>query len=230
LISGSAGLPTREHQRLTALTGRGIHERYGLTETLIITAERSGTSAAPGSVGPPLDGLELRLVDDARCPLEVRDDATLGEVQVRGPSVFLGYLNRPEATRAVLDDEGWFSTGDLGCLRPDGSLRLVGRRAVDLIKSGGFKVGAGEVEAALLEHPLVREAAVIGAPDADLGERIVAFVVVSGPVTPDELIAFAATQVSAHKRPREVHLVEQLPRNPMGKVVKQGLKDAAARR
>lgn len=230
LVSGSAALPLRDRLALERLTGRRLVERYGLTETLIITAERSGTSAAPGSVGPPLEGLELRLVDDARCPLEVRDDATLGEVQVRGPSVFLGYLNRPEATRAVLDDEGWFSTGDLGCLRPDGSLRLVGRRAVDLIKSGGFKVGAGEVEAALLEHPWVREAAVIGAPDADLGERIVAFVVVSGPVTPDELIAFAATQVSAHKRPREVHVVEQLPRNPMGKVVKQGLKDAAARR
>lgn len=225
LISGSAPLPVRDHTRIERLTGRRVLERYGLTETLINTAEQAGTCSAPGSVGPPLSGVELRLLDDEKRLVTARDDATLGEVQVRGPNVFLGYLNRPDATRAVLDAEGWFSTGDLACLRGDGSLRIVGRRAIDLIKCGGFKVGAGEVEAALLEHPLVREAAVVGRPDPDLGERIIAFVVTSGVVTVDELIDFVARQASPHKRPREIHLVEALPRNAMGKVVKKTLKD-----
>ena len=142
---------------------------------------------------------------------------------MRGPTVFLGYLNRPDATAAVRDAEGWFYTGDIACMRDDGSVRIVGRRATDLIKCGGYKVGAGEVEAALLEHPLVREAAVVGRPDADLGEKIVAYVVTSAPVETSELQDFVAKLLSPHKRPREVHLVGELPRNAMGKVVKSRL-------
>jgi len=226
LISGSAGLPLRDRLRIEALTGKRVHERYGLTETIINTAVTLQASDGAGTVGPALPGLELRLVDDARAPLTVRDDATIGEVAVRGPNVFLGYLNRPEATAAVKDAEGWFYTGDLACMRADGSVRIVGRRATDLIKCGGFKVGAGEVEAALLEHPLVREAAVLGAPDEDLGEKIVAFVVASGAVEPSELSGFVAAQLSPHKRPREVRIVSELPRNAMGKVQKSLLRDA----
>lgn len=224
LVSGSAALPQRDQQRLEALTGRRVIERYGLTETLINCAVRIDAPASPGSVGPPLDGVELKLVDDQRNPIDARDDATLGEIAVRGPHVFAGYLNRPDATAAVKDADGWFFTGDLGCVRPDGSVRIVGRRATDLIKCGGYKVGAGEVEAALLEHPAVREAAVLGRPDADLGERIVAFVVTSAPVQPKALEDFVAAQLSPHKRPREVHLVPELPRNAMGKVVKAKLR------
>jgi malonyl-CoA/methylmalonyl-CoA synthetase len=223
LVSGSAALPQRDQQRVEALTGRRVIERYGLTETLINCAVRVGAPPAPGTVGPPLDGVELRLVDDARRPLDVRDDATLGEVAVRGPNVFAGYLNRPDATAAVRDSEGWFYTGDLACQRADGSVRIVGRRATDLIKCGGYKVGAGEVEAALLEHPAVREAAVVGAPDADLGERIVAYVVTGSPVEPKALEDFVAAQLSPHKRPREVRVLAELPRNAMGKVVKAKL-------
>jgi malonyl-CoA/methylmalonyl-CoA synthetase len=170
-------------------------------------------------VGPPLEGVELKLVDEHRQPTP---PGQMGEVAVRGPHVFLGYLNRPDATAAVLDHEGWFFTGDLATLE-DGHLRIVGRRATDLIKCGGYKVGAGEVEAALLEHPLVREAAVVGRADADLGERIVAFVVTSAPVAPEALEDHVAALTSPHKRPREVHLVTELPRNAMGKVVKSKL-------
>lgn len=223
LISGSAALPLRDHQRLHQLTGRRVIERYGLTETLINTAVRAGAEDEAARVGPPVDGIELRLVDDARNPLDALDDATIGEVAVRGPNVFLGYLNRPDATAAVKDADGWYYTGDLATRRADGSVRIVGRRATDLIKCGGYKVGAGEVEAALLEHPLVAEAAVVGRPDADLGERIVAFVVTRGEVTSAALIDFVAGQLSPHKRPREVHLVEALPRNAMGKVQKAKL-------
>jgi malonyl-CoA/methylmalonyl-CoA synthetase len=224
LVSGSAALPLKDQLRVEALTGRRVLERYGLTETLINCAVRVDGEPRAGSVGPALEGVEVRLVDDQRAPLNVRDDATMGELQVRGPNVFAGYLNRPDATAAVLSADGWFSTGDLACMRHDGSVRIVGRRATDLIKCGGYKVGAGEVEAALLEHPAVKEAAVVGAPDADLGERIVAHVVTSRAVPADELADFVARQLSPHKRPREVYFVEELPRNAMGKVVKARLK------
>ncbi|MFZ5443612.1 MAG: AMP-binding protein, partial [Myxococcota bacterium] len=224
LVSGSAALPQRDQQRLEQLTGRRVIERYGLTETLINCAVRVDSAPSPGSVGPAVDGVELKLVDDQRNPIDARDDATLGEIAVRGPNVFAGYLNRPDATAAVKDPDGWFFTGDLACMRPDGSVRIVGRRATDLIKCGGYKVGAGEVEAALLEHPAVREAAVLGRPDADLGERIVAFVVLSTPTEPKALEDFVAAQLSPHKRPREVHVLPELPRNAMGKVVKAKLR------
>jgi malonyl-CoA/methylmalonyl-CoA synthetase len=200
-----------------------VLERYGLTETLINCAERVDHPSPPGTVGPPLPGVELSILDDAGREVPW-DDATLGEVRVRGPHVFPGYLGQPEATARVLTPEGWFSTGDLAVRRADGAVRLVGRRATDLIKCGGFKVGAGEVEAGLLEHPAVSEAAVVGAPDADLGERIIAFVVLSAPAEPAEIIDFVASQLSPHKRPREVRVVSALPRNAMGKVVKKALR------
>jgi malonyl-CoA/methylmalonyl-CoA synthetase len=137
----------------------------------------------------------------------------------------LGYLNRPDATAAALRD-GWFITGDLATRAPDGYLRLVGRRATDLIKTGGYKVGAGEVEGALLEHPAVAEAAVTAAPDDDLGERIVAWVVPADAAQPPEareLADHVAGLLTPHKRPREVRFLDALPRNAMGKVVKTQL-------
>ncbi len=224
LVSGSAPLPAREHQRLEQLTGHRAIERYGLTETLIITSSRHDGERRPGFVGPPLDGLELRLVDDARHPIDPGDASAIGEVSVRGPSVFAGYLDRDDATRAVLDADGWFYTGDLAMRAADGQLKIVGRRSTDIIKCGGFKVGAGEVEEALLEHPAVAEAAVIGEPDPDLGERIVAFVVVRSAVEPAAIENHVATLLSPHKRPREVRILEALPRNAMGKVQKSALR------
>ncbi len=228
IVSGSAALPGREHQRLAALSGAGVYERYGLTETLINCAVRVDGPPQPGYVGPALRGVELRLVDAHRRPTIPSDDETIGEVAVRGANVFAGYLGRPQATAAVLDVEGWFYTGDLATRRADGALRIVGRRATDLIKCGGYKVGAGEVEAALLEHPEVREAAVIGVADDDLGERIIAFVVARTPqAAPAEraLIDWVAGLLAPHKRPREVVRLAELPRNAMGKVRKSVLKE-----
>jgi malonyl-CoA/methylmalonyl-CoA synthetase len=226
LVSGSAPLPKPDFERIEELTGQRIVERYGLTETLIDAAVRVGGSARPGYVGEPLPGVELRLVADEGTDVDARDDETIGEVVVRGPNLFSGYLNRPEATAAAVRD-GWFYTGDVAARAPDGALRIVGRRSTDLIKTGGYKVGAGEVEAALLGHPGVGEAAVIAAPDPDLGERIVAFVVaVDGapPPTADELIAHVAGQLAPYKRPREIRFVEALPRNALGKLLKQQLR------
>jgi len=227
LVSGSAALPAREHERLQRLTGQSIVERYGLSETLIVASVRTDGDRRPGYVGPPLDGVEVRLVDDSGSVVDARDDETSGEVHVRGPSLFDGYLNREEATAAAFTSDGWFKTGDLAARSADGYLRLIGRIATDLIKSGGFKIGAGEIEAALLEHPAVAEAAVAGVPDEDLGERVVAWIVRTDgeEAQGDELIELVATQLAPHKRPREVRFVDELPRNALGKVQKRRLVD-----
>ena len=224
LVSGSAALPTRENDRLFKLFGQRPIERYGLTETLILCSARHDGPRTPGTVGAPLPGIELRLVDEQRRPIAPGPGA-LGEIAVRGPTVFPGYLNRPDATAEAIDADRFFFTGDIAALTPEGEVRIVGRRATDLIKTGGYKVGAGEVEAALLEHPGVREAAVVGIADDDLGERIVAFVVAApgkGP-TAEELADHVARLLAPHKRPRVVRLVEALPRNAMGKVLKKQL-------
>ena len=223
LVSGSAGLSVREHQRIQALTGRGVHERYGLTETLINCAVPASHAPMPGYVGPPLPGVELKLVDEQRNVIDARDDKTIGEVAVRSDAVFAGYLNRADATAAVLDDDGWFFTGDLATRTAEGAIRILGRRSTDLIKTGGYRVGAGEIEASLLEHPSVREVAVVGVPDDDLGQRITAFVVLrpGEPEDPDSLTRFVAENLSPHKRPRDVRFMQELPRNAMGKVQKK---------
>ncbi len=135
--------------------------------------------------------------------------------------MFDGYLNQPDATAEALGADGWYRTGDVAVIDGDGMHRIVGRESVDLIKSGGFRIGAGEIETALLGHPGVKEAAVVGVPDDDLGQRIVAFVV--GDADPDALIDFVAQELSVHKRPREVRMVDSLPRNALGKVLKKEL-------
>ena len=137
--------------------------------------------------------------------------------------MFDGYLNRPDATAEAFDAEGWYRTGDAAVIDGDGMHRIVGRESVDLIKTGGFRVGAGEVETVLLGHPGVSEVAVVGLADDDLGQRIVAFIV--GDADPDALIDYVAQELSVHKRPREVRMVDSLPRNAMGKVLKKELAD-----
>jgi malonyl-CoA/methylmalonyl-CoA synthetase len=226
LVSGSAALPVHDHQRITAATGQRVIERYGMTETLMNTSVRADGEPRPGTVGVPLPGVELRLVEDDGSPVPECDGETVGEIQVRGPSLFTGYLNRPDATAAAFTDDGWFRTGDMAVREPDGYVRLVGRKATDLIKSGGYKIGAGEIENALLEHPGVREAAVTGEPDADLGERIVAWIVPADPQSPPdagELADHVARRLAPHKRPRVVRLLDALPRNDMGKIMKRAL-------
>src|SRR5262249_54075879 len=157
-------------------TGQRIVERYGMTETLMICSVRADGDRRPGTVGRPLPGVELRLIDDDGQTIEASEGESVGELLVRGSGLFLGYLGRPDATADAFED-GWFRTGDVATREPDGYIRLIGRRATDLIKSGGYRVGAGEIEAALLEHPSIVEAAITGEPDPDLGERIVAWIV-----------------------------------------------------
>jgi acyl-CoA synthetase (AMP-forming)/AMP-acid ligase II len=204
-------LPT--YDALRELAGQGPVERYGLTETLMFAAARADEPRRPGTVGRAISGgVEIRLS-------EVDDD--IGEIDVRGPTLFNGYYRRPDATSAAMTADGWFRTGDMGRL-DEGALRIVGRKAIDLIKTGGHRVGAGEVEDALLAHPGVDEAAVIGVPDDDLGERIVAYVV--GDIDVQALSDHAAAVLTPYKRPREIRIVEALPRNAMGKVLKTVLR------
>ncbi|WP_435970280.1 acyl-CoA synthetase [Streptomyces sp. Qhu_M48] len=228
LVSGSAALPVHDHERIAAATGRTVVERYGMTETLMNTSVLPGAGPRPGTVGLPLPGVGLRLVEEDGSVLGAYDGETVGEVQVRGPNLFSGYLGRPEATAAAFDGD-WFRTGDMAVREADGAVRLVGRRATDLIKSGGYKIGAGEIENALLDHPGVREAAVTGEPDPDLGERIVAWVVpvdAAKPPTEAELGDHVAGLLAPHKRPRVVRHLDALPRNDMGKVLKKALPGA----
>ena len=219
LVSGSAGLPVPVFERLAERAGQGPIERYGMTETLITVSGRPSERRRPGWVGRPLPGVETRLVDEYGAAVPADGDS-VGELEVRTPTVMAGYLHRPEATAAVLGADGWVRTGDVAAVDADGWHRIVGRRSTDLIKTGGYRVGAGEVEAALLAHPAVREAAVVGEPDDDLGQVIVAHVVADG-VDKATLIDFVAGALSVHKRPRRVEIRAELPRNAMGKVQKQ---------
>lgn len=203
LVSGSAPLPVAVFDALTVYCGQSPVERYGMTETLITVSARADGPRRPGAVGTPLPGVETRLRAD-------------GELEVRGPTLFRGYLNHPP----VLDPDGWFPTGDIATIEPDGTHRIVGRASVDLIKCGGYRIGAGEVEEALLAHPAVHEAAVTGAPHPDLGQEVVAYVVADA-VTEAALVEFVAARLAWHKRPRRVHLRDSLPRNALGKVQKQ---------
>ncbi|MFJ2782262.1 acyl-CoA synthetase [Kitasatospora sp. NPDC087315] len=222
LVSGSAPLPVPVFEKLAALTGHAPVERYGMTETLITVSTRADGERRPGSVGLPLEGVRTRLVGEDGGPVP-SDGESVGELQVAGPTLFSGYLDRPDANAESWTADGWFRTGDVAVIGEDGFHRIVGRASVDLIKSGGYRIGAGEVEAALRDHPAVVDAAVVGAPDEDLGQAVVAYVIPDGAVTGEQLTAFVAERLSVHKRPRRVVLVADLPRNAMGKVLKKQL-------
>jgi malonyl-CoA/methylmalonyl-CoA synthetase len=207
-VSGSAPLSAELHRAIAERGGQQVLERYGMTETLMNVSNPYNGERRPGSVGLPLPGVELRLVE--------------GEVQVRGPNVFAGYWERPEATAESFDD-GWFRTGDLGELDPDGYLRLLGR-SKELIITGGLNVYPREVEEVLGSHPEVAEVAVVGLPSEEWGETVAAFVVSNAPhPAPGPLLEFAAERLAPFKRPRRVVFVDSLPRNALGKVLKHEL-------
>jgi len=221
LVSGSAGLPAPVHERIRELTGHTIVERYGMTATMITTAVPAGTTGKAGTVGPALPGVEVRVVDDADRDIAA-DGQAMGEVAVRTPAMFSGYLGAVEMPAA----DAWFRTGDTATIDADGFVRIVGRSSVDIIKSGGFKIGAGEIEDVLLEHAAVAECAVRGVADDQLGERVVAWVVLrtDAALAADDATAILTehtrTQLSRHKQPRALFIVDELPRNAMGKVQK----------
>jgi malonyl-CoA/methylmalonyl-CoA synthetase len=180
-----------------------------MTETVMNVSNPYDGERRPGSVGFPLPGVELRL-------------GATGEVQLRGPNIFAGYWNQPDATAATFTDDGWFLTGDLGAFDDDGYLRIVGR-SKELIISGGYNVYPREVEDVLREHPSVGDVAVVGVPSDEWGEVVTAFVVADGPSDADALKAFAAERLANYKRPRTIRFVDELPRNALGKVMRDTL-------
>jgi malonyl-CoA/methylmalonyl-CoA synthetase len=223
LVSGSAPLAAETLERVERVFGQRILERYGMTETVMLTGNPYAGPRKAGTVGVPFDGVELRLAATTVAAGTER----AAEVQVRGPSVTLGYWNDPGATAAAFTSDGWFRTGDLGVWDADGYLTLVGR-ARELIISGGLNVYPREVEEAIARLPGVREVAVVGLPDADFGERVAAAIVVApeGPAVDEEgVVAHCQRELAGFKAPRTIAFVEALPRNAMGKLLRHTLRD-----
>jgi malonyl-CoA/methylmalonyl-CoA synthetase len=223
LVSGSAALPATDHERIVAATGQRVVERYGMTETLMNCAVRAAGDRRPGTVGPPLDGVEVRLIDEDGTTIGVSDDQTVGEILVRGPNLFLEYLNRPDATAEAVRD-GWFHTGDLARVDEDGYFYIVDRKK-DLIIRGGYNVYPREIEEVLYEHPAVAEAAVIGLPHSSLGEEVGAAVALKpgAAISAGELRDYVKSQVAAYKYPRHVWIMDALPKGPTGKIQKRDI-------
>ena len=224
-LSGAAKLPQTVAERIQRRFGFAIAEGYGLTEASAVVTSSSGLEPKHGSVGVVLDGIEMRIIDDEGEDALVGD---AGEIWVRGDNIFAGYLNDPEATARVLTDDGWLRTGDIGYCDPDGRVYLVDR-AKDLVIVSGFNVFPAEVEEVLLQHPDVDDVGVIGVPHPHTGEAVKAFVVPKPGSSLDEesLIDFCLDHLARYKCPSKVLIVDELPRNAAGKLVRRQL-DAVA--
>ncbi len=224
-VSGSAALPVSTLEKWKQISGHVLLERYGMTEIGMALSNPLHGQRVPGSVGLPLPGVEARLVDEAGTPV---DKGAPGEIQVRGDTVFLEYWGRPEDTKKAFTD-GWFLTGDIA-VQENGVFRILGRKSVDIIKTGGYKVSALEIEEILRTHPDVKECAVVGAPDPVWGEQVCAAVVTRHNATLD-LHAFrewGKERLASYKVPKNVLVLHELPKNVMGKVSKPLLKELVA--
>jgi malonyl-CoA/methylmalonyl-CoA synthetase len=224
-ISGSAPLLAETHREFQARTGRAILERYGMSETLMNTSNPYDGERIPGSVGPPLPGVELRITNPASGETLTEPDA-IGMIEVRGPNVFGGYWRMPEKTAAELRSDGFFITGDLGKIDARGYVYIVGR-GKDLIISGGYNVYPIEIENEIDALPGIVESAVIGAPHADFGEGVTAIVVAARDAKLSEASIRSALEqrLARFKLPKRVVFVDELPRNAMGKVQKSALRE-----
>src|SRR5919199_488865 len=225
-VSGSAPLSPEVFAEFERLFGERILERYGMTETGMNLTNPYDGERRPGTVGKPFPGQEARIVGvEDRQPLPTGE---VGEIEVRGPHVFRGYLNLPDATEEVFEEDGWFRTEDLGFVDEDGYFTISGRTK-ELIISGGYNVYPREVEEALEGCPGVAEAAVVGLPDEELGERVVAAVVRDDPELTEEGVKdLLRDELAGYKKPRQVTFVDELPRNALGKLLKHEVRDRLA--
>ncbi|HEX9895016.1 MAG TPA: acyl-CoA synthetase [Gemmatimonadales bacterium] len=217
MVSGSAALPVATLERWREISGHVLLERYGMTEIGMALSNPLVGERRPGFVGTPLPGVEVRLVDEQGATVP---PGTAGEIEVRGPTVFLEYWRRPEATRDAFRD-GWFRTGDMAVIEA-GAYRILGRTSIDIIKTGGYKVSALEIEELLRTHPSVAECAVVGVEDPEWGERVcVAVEIAPGQaLSLEALQRWAKQRLAPYKIPRSLSCVDSLPRNAMGKVMK----------
>ncbi|MCB2076280.1 MAG: AMP-binding protein [Novosphingobium sp.] len=224
-ISGSAPLSADIHRAFEDRTGHRVLERYGMTETGMLTSNPYDGERRAGYVGPPLPGVELRIAEFETG--KVLPQGEVGIVEVRGPNIFRGYWQLPEKTASEFRPDGFFITGDMGFIDTDGYVQLVGREK-DLIISGGLNVYPAEVEALLDDRADVAEAAVIGVPHPDFGEAVVAVVQPSGPFDPDAVRQDMRKELAAFKVPKTIIVMDELPRNTMGKIQKKLLRERYA--
>ncbi|MEU8046423.1 AMP-binding protein [Micromonospora echinofusca] len=214
LISADAPLPSAVAERLRLLTSHSPVQAYGTTETLIALTGRADDRTAAGAVGTPLPGVQTRVLDREARPVPA-DGESVGELSVCGPTLFSGYVGAGQGFPAGR----WHATGDLASVAADGSYRIIGRCGLDVVHSRGRRMNAGQIEEALLSHPGVREAAVVGTPHHALGEQVTAYVVAEG-LTAQVLIDHVGRYLSACQRPRRVHFVDELPRSAHGRIRK----------
>jgi long-chain acyl-CoA synthetase len=223
-VSGGSALPVEVLRGVDKAFDSQILEGYGLSETSPVASfGRMELPKKAGSIGVPIDGVQMRIVDDAGQALEVGE---VGEIQVKGPNVMKGYWKNPEATKAAISPDGWFSTGDMGRKDEDGFYFIVDRKK-DLIIRGGYNVYPREIEEVFYEHPAVAEAAVIGVKHEELGEEVAAAVALKpgSTATAEELREFVKGQVAAYKYPRHVWIVDELPKGPTGKILKREIEE-----
>ncbi len=220
MVSGSAALPVSTLERWKEISGHTLLERYGMTEIGMALSNPLRGERVPGSVGTPLPTVEVQLVGENGQPVA---PGTAGEIEVRGPSVFAEYWGKPDATRDAFR-AGWFRTGDTALIE-NGVYRILGRTNIDILKTGGHKVSALEIEEALREHPAVAECAVVGVPDPEWGERVAAALVLKdgGALDLPALRNWAKEFLAAHKLPSRLLVLDALPRNAMGKVTKPAI-------
>ena len=219
-VSGSAACPVSVFERWQELTHQPLLERYGMTELGMALSNPYRGERRPGHVGQPLPGVVIKRVDEAGN--DITDSDVPGELAVKSSTSFYEYWERPDATEEAFDD-GWFLTGDIAVI-DDGYYRILGRASIDIIKSGGYKLSALEIEAALLEHPSISEVAVIGVPDNEWGEVVAAAVVANRDFDADAVSQWCVDKLSIYKVPRLWQITDALPRNAMGKVTKPDLR------
>jgi len=221
MMSGSAALAPEIHKKWKKLTGQELLERYGMTEVGMALSNKIDGERRPGSVGIPLPGVEIKLEDDEG--KIIINEGEAGQVMIRGPQVFLEYINLSEKTKDSFK-EGWFLTGDVALLEK-GYFRLLGRDSIDVIKSGGYKISALEIEDTLLRHPNIKECAVIGKKDDKWGEIVVSAIVIrEKELSIEEVQKWCSKRLSGYKIPRIIKIIKELPKNSMGKITKIKLK------
>jgi len=220
MVCGSAALPVSVMEKWEEVSGHVLLERYGMTEIGMGISNPYEGLRKPGSIGMPLPGVSVRLVDEN---MQSVINGEAGEIQIKGENVFKEYWNKPDATAKEFTSDGWFKTGDVAVVE-EGYYRILGRSSVDIIKSGGYKLSALEIEEVLRSHDLVDDCAVVGIADEEWGELVVAAVVAKAGLEQHQLNQWMRTQMPTYKTPRKYLLVKELPRNAMGKVVKNEVK------
>ncbi|WP_405384155.1 acyl-CoA synthetase [Maribacter sp. LLG6340-A2] len=221
MVSGSAALPVSVLEEWKEISGHILLERYGMTEMGMAISNPYNGTRRPGHIGQPLHGVSIRLADENNQEVAVGEQ---GEIQIKGPNVFKEYWGKPDATAETFTEDGWFKSGDIAVYDVD-SYQILGRNSVDIIKSGGYKISALEIEEVLRTHPNIKDCGVVGIPDLEWGEIIGASIILkSGALSIDDLTSWIQEKLPAYKTPRKYIFQDDLPRNVMGKVTKNELK------